>query len=1272
MGRNDLQAFVSRYVLEASQNELRRNEILKVLASGLPHCRTVKASVALIDISGFTSLTAELAKRGKISSELITQAVSEYLSDIINVVSDYRGDVIKFLGDALLICFDETKEGEIVDNLKADDDAYRASAYKSIACAAEVMIKCGTKAIELPNVSPTAGEPTLSLQAEGSTSIAHLKLHITVGAGSITHVIIGSPIKAQRCDYCISGDILHEIGYLLGETLPGEMGLTAELRNITTFRNPPDWAFDKNESRIFRSGDGDSESLIFTQLAMETVRSMALKNIPKCYTESNDDLEDKFQPVQYRNAELSEPASFCRMFINQSLVWKMEQEDFVSEAPKGYRKMSALRRSFSTTRSYSGGFESCSPEHIIINPPKYSTKSLISEFRFLSIMFIKLNFPYEPEMAQIIYQDVVEILMECGGFIQQFSVDDKGQTLLSIFGLPPKTHENNAIFAVKAAVSVARAFQTKKITPATLAITTNEILYSTLGNSKRSEAGFLGDVVNMAARIMCINVDEETIGTDPILVLCDDATRNAASTTFPSNELGEFKFKGMTEEVKVWRIDAQLDRQARLQDPKQDSEVFSIGYKEEREKLQSCLDNWYSFGERAVIIVEAPSGMGKSSLCNYALQLARNKNDLWICRSEGSEIDQSTPYFAFQAIIPRLLDLSETIFLETASVISAGSHMSHATSNIDCQISVATDTGSFVSLGRSNTRLSVRKRRKSAGSQSKDSNPFHPTSWTPVRGLCSKDEAIPDPLIHAEVEEENSSAFHIEQLRKEILKDVASSITSKDNSLEVPTRYCISLQKKGPTVKPSRRRFSSALSKSVMSYQSSSVSLHPMDSVKRIHRILSFMNEPTDLAPLLSQIMPWLNLRDNARTATLNAQAKKELLKSLIIKFLVKASEKSKVLFILDDLQWFDSVSLELVQMIVKTVPNVMCILVTRPIEEYNLVSVGKLCKQPFIIHLRLKGFTIEETQEYLVWQFRDKNVNAIEQTLLSEFYKRCGGCPLFVEQATETLKSAFEERLHVSPIGILETNYDLVDYEVLLIRSVDSAITNTFDQLSPAFQSLLRVAAVFGQYFELDIVMQVMELDVDAAELRSLIERTSDKARKIKYLDDSSSLYMGQYLLQEAALSLKTVITVAESEPEIKGDALRMSKWWSLLAFAQVYLRQYKAGRESGLAALRLIGIAWPQNEAEYKVQTAINAKRLAYLWTMTCGGRFVIADYSQKGFRRKTDIVLRVMPIFREILAYDPTIPQCEQPLVANMYLNASVAVAARDGVDEFVKAC
>ena len=58
--------------------------------------------VLFADISGFTALTEKLAKRGPVGVETLARILNEYFGDLIDVIHEYGGDVVKFAGDAII------------------------------------------------------------------------------------------------------------------------------------------------------------------------------------------------------------------------------------------------------------------------------------------------------------------------------------------------------------------------------------------------------------------------------------------------------------------------------------------------------------------------------------------------------------------------------------------------------------------------------------------------------------------------------------------------------------------------------------------------------------------------------------------------------------------------------------------------------------------------------------------------------------------------------------------------------------------------------------------------------------------------------------------------------------------------------------------------------------------------------------------------------------------------------------------------------------------
>ena len=60
------------------------------------------AAVLFADISGFTALTERLTAQGPSGAEDLTHVLNLYFGQMIDLIGEYGGDVVKFAGDALI------------------------------------------------------------------------------------------------------------------------------------------------------------------------------------------------------------------------------------------------------------------------------------------------------------------------------------------------------------------------------------------------------------------------------------------------------------------------------------------------------------------------------------------------------------------------------------------------------------------------------------------------------------------------------------------------------------------------------------------------------------------------------------------------------------------------------------------------------------------------------------------------------------------------------------------------------------------------------------------------------------------------------------------------------------------------------------------------------------------------------------------------------------------------------------------------------------------
>lgn len=156
----------------------------------LPSAEDTSCAVLFADISGFTSLTERLARKGAVGAEELTSALNRYFGDLIDIVMEFGGDVLKFAGDALLATFEDRMNGA---NLQ--DAAGRAAA-------ASLMIQSHLR--DFPDVEGTK-----------------LSLKIALAAGDLRMLHIGGVFG--RCELLMVGDALKELGDANDLAGPGDI-----------------------------------------------------------------------------------------------------------------------------------------------------------------------------------------------------------------------------------------------------------------------------------------------------------------------------------------------------------------------------------------------------------------------------------------------------------------------------------------------------------------------------------------------------------------------------------------------------------------------------------------------------------------------------------------------------------------------------------------------------------------------------------------------------------------------------------------------------------------------------------------------------------------------------------------------------------------------------------------------------------------------------------------------------------------------------------------
>ena len=143
------------------------------------------------------------------------------------------------------------------------------------------------------------------------------------------------------------------------------------------------------------------------------------------------------------------------------------------------------------------------------------TQLWTGELRTATVLFISLPFSAKQltvitektlNRIQKVIQTLQSIIYKYQGSLNKFLIDDKGSTVMALFGLPPVAHQNDPARAVLAALELAHTLpgvSFSKHEPAAIGLTSGTIFVGIIGlKGTRREYGVLGDKVNLAARLM--------------------------------------------------------------------------------------------------------------------------------------------------------------------------------------------------------------------------------------------------------------------------------------------------------------------------------------------------------------------------------------------------------------------------------------------------------------------------------------------------------------------------------------------------------------------------------------------------------------------------------------------------------------------------------------------------------------------------------------------------------------------------------------------------
>jgi class 3 adenylate cyclase/tetratricopeptide (TPR) repeat protein len=513
-------------------SELLRSYIPAFLASRFlagprpleaPAAESFSAAVLFADVSGFTPLAEQLARRGPAGTEALSELLNAYFGRLTVLVAAHGGEVVTFAGDGLLAVWPAT-DGDLA-----------AATRQAGRCALAV------------------GSALNDYEAIGGH---RLSLRMGVGAGEVVALNVGGVAGSWRL--LLSGAPVIQTSLAEQQAARGEVVLSPEA-----------WML---------AGPGCAGDT----LPGGWVRLAAVHGPP---------------PSPARPVELPEIGGAMDAYV-----------------PEVVRARLAAGQA-----------------------------EWLGELRRVTPLFLNLldADPARADLLEVVQPAIAAlqpILRLHEGSLKQLVVDDKGLTLIAVFGLPPLAHEDDAARAAKAALKAQAALRDLGMRCA-IGVATGRAFCGAVGGDVHREYDVIGDVMNLSARLMQAASDT---------ILCDEATQSAARSRLRFRALPAISVKGKADPIAVY---CPLEP-ARARD----RPWTIVGRDRERQLLSSRLEELWG-GRSGLVLIEGEPGIGKSRLLAELLQQARARGVRSLLGA-GDAVETTTPYHAWRPVFTELLDLA--------------------------------------------------------------------------------------------------------------------------------------------------------------------------------------------------------------------------------------------------------------------------------------------------------------------------------------------------------------------------------------------------------------------------------------------------------------------------------------------------------------------------------------------------------------------------------------------------------------------------------------
>lgn len=400
----------------------------------LPRVIKYQAALLFVDISGFTSLSQGL------DLNVLSKSINSYFEEIVDEITSYGGDILKFVGDAILAEW-RSNDGALMNNMNDDhlknkkrlfnkkssfdslissfssrkgsvdsDDSIGKALVRNLSIEDCVLVaaSCGASIVKKCADYPIYNESATGVQGSLRTT---LNVHCGLGVGDLIGLHVGH--QYFRREYIILGNPIDQVSQSCNSAVHGELRASAEaVKYLNKTQSPENHLVIISESSAPLLASRDN--VYFNQ-----ERVTARINI----------LQKRKQSISMDRRAYESMDNMTIRFLQKLLTFYVHPVVLADE--EAQLKNPIIRDNLKTQERHRAEAELRSVFTLFVKP-------IVD----VSLTWDSDKDAYTFEVLNSIMIICTSILARFQGHLRQYIFDDKGLVLIATFGLRGSTFPN--------------------------------------------------------------------------------------------------------------------------------------------------------------------------------------------------------------------------------------------------------------------------------------------------------------------------------------------------------------------------------------------------------------------------------------------------------------------------------------------------------------------------------------------------------------------------------------------------------------------------------------------------------------------------------------------------------------------------------------------------------------------------------------------------------------------------------------------------------------